>query len=206
MSKLLLSQHSSHPNLSPQDLNQWYQSGYTLHQNKVLKHDAGSNIYSNHQPPFGTIRIHFRTIHYKHHSWSTGTTGFFFHPQIFIHHYKDKYTWIHYIYTWIRYIHCSATFSTNFQGVLFFYPQIFVHHYKENHTWIDYIYTWIHYIHWYAKFSTNLQGVHAAHKGSTTSSFAGCPCCPQRVSMLCIEKYLCYKSNFKTFKCQAYPY
>jgi hypothetical protein len=43
--------------------------------------------------------------------------GFFFTLRIFIHHYKENHTWIHYIHTWIHYIHWSATFSTNLQGV-----------------------------------------------------------------------------------------
>jgi hypothetical protein len=58
-----------------------------------------------------------RAIHCKHHSWSTSTIGIFFYPQIFIHHYNENHTWIHYIYTWIHYIHWSAKFLTNMQGV-----------------------------------------------------------------------------------------
>jgi hypothetical protein len=122
MSKLLLSRHSSHPDLSPRDLDQWYQSRYALHRNKGLKHVAGSNICNNHQPPFGTIRIHFRAIHCKHHSWSTGTTGIFFFTlgssftitRRTIHGFTTS---IHGFTTWIHYIHWSATFSTNLQGV-----------------------------------------------------------------------------------------
>jgi hypothetical protein len=63
------------------------------------------------------------TIHCMHHSWSTGNIGLFW-PQIFVHHYKENHTWIHYIhtwihyiYTWIHYIHWYEQFSTNLQGV-----------------------------------------------------------------------------------------
>jgi hypothetical protein len=36
-----------------------------------------SEICNNHQPPFGTSKLIFWTIHCKHHSWSTCTTGRF---------------------------------------------------------------------------------------------------------------------------------
>ena len=60
----------------------------------------------------------FWAIHCKHHSWSTCTTRFFvFYPRIFVHHYKENHTWIHYIHTWIHYINWYAIFSTNLKGV-----------------------------------------------------------------------------------------
>jgi hypothetical protein len=42
MLNLLLSRHSSLPVLSSQDPDQWYQSGYALHWDNILKDYAGS--------------------------------------------------------------------------------------------------------------------------------------------------------------------
>ena len=74
LSLLLLSWHPSLPSLSPQDLNQWYQSMYALHGNEclsIVQVQISVGIS-------GLLLAHSESIcwaiHCKHHSWSLGTT------------------------------------------------------------------------------------------------------------------------------------